>query len=212
MSLKLGTVAPDFKQDSTHGEIAFHEWKGESWCVFFSHPADFTPVCTTELGTVARLKPSFDKRGCKVLALSVDPVESHNGWVKDINETQNVEMNYPIIADADQSVAKAYGMIHPDANEKLTVRSVFFIDGQHKVRATLTYPPATGRNFAEILRVLDGLQLTDSHQVATPANWQDGDDVVIVPSLKDEDELKAKFPKGYKEVKPYLRVTPQPNK
>lgn len=212
MSLKLGTVAPDFKQQSTQGEISFHEWKKDKWTVFFSHPADYTPVCTTELGTVARLKPEFEKRGCLVLALSVDGVESHNGWVKDIDETQSVTMNYPIIADEDSSVATAYGMIHPDANDKLTVRSVFFIDANNKVRATLTYPPATGRNFVEILRVLDGLQLTDSHQVATPANWNDGDDVVIVPSIKDEAELKEKFPKGYTVVKPYLRITPQPNK
>ena len=212
MSLKLGTTAPDFRQKSTHGDIAFHEWKGDAWTVLFSHPADYTPVCTTELGTVARLKPEFEKRGCKVLALSVDGVDSHNGWVKDINETQSVEMNYPIIADEDSSVANAFGMIHPEANEKLTVRSVFFIDGNHKVRATLTYPPATGRNFQEILRVLDGLQLTDSHQVATPAGWNDGDDVVIVPSLKDEAVMKTKFPKGWTEVKPYLRMTPQPNK
>ena len=212
MSLKLGTVAPDFKQQSTQGEISFHAWKKDKWTIFFSHPADYTPVCTTELGTVARLKPEFDKRGCLVLALSVDGVESHNGWVKDIDETQKVTINYPIIADEDSSVAKAYGMIHPDANEKLTVRSVFFIDASNKVRATLTYPPATGRNFAEILRVLDGLQLTDSHQVATPANWNDGDDVVIVPSLTDEAVLKEKFPKGYTVIKPYLRMTPQPNK
>lgn len=212
MSLKLGTTAPDFDQDSTEGAIKFHDWAGDSWVVLFSHPADYTPVCTTELGTVAKLKPEFDKRGCKVIALSVDPVDSHNGWVKDIDETQGVTMNYPIIADADSKVATLYGMIHPDENAKLTVRSVFFIDPNKKVRATLTYPPATGRNFHEILRILDGLQLTDSHSVATPANWTDGDDVVIVPSLKDPEVLKEKFPKGYTEVKPYLRMTPQPNK
>ena len=212
MSLKLGTTAPDFEQDSTEGKIRFHEWAGNDWTILFSHPADYTPVCTTELGTVAKLKPEFDKRGCKVLALSVDPVDSHHGWVKDIEETQATKMNYPIIADADNKVANLYGMIHPDANEKLTVRSVFFIDPDKKVRATLTYPPATGRNFQEILRILDGLQLTDSHSVATPADWKDGDDVVIVPSLKDPAVLKEKFPKGYTEIKPYLRMTPQPNK
>lgn len=212
MSLKLGTTAPDFEQDSTEGKIRFHEWAGDDWVVLFSHPADYTPVCTTELGTVAKLKPEFDKRGCKVLALSVDPLDSHNGWVKDIEETQGTKMNYPIIADSDSKVANLYGMIHPDANEKLTVRSVFFIDPSHKVRATLTYPPATGRNFQEILRILDGLQLTDSHSVATPADWKDGEDVVIVPSLKDPAVLKEKFPKGYTEIKPYLRMTPQPNK
>ena len=212
MSLKLGTVAPDFEQDSTEGRIKLHEWIGNSWLVFFSHPADYTPVCTTELGTVARLKDQFAKRNCKVMALSVDTVESHNGWVKDINDTQGVTMNYPIIADADKSVATKYGMIHPEANANVTVRSVFFIDPSKKIRATLTYPPATGRNFVEILRVLDGLQLTDSHAVATPADWKDGDDVVIVPSITDPAELKAKFPKGYTEVRPYLRMTPQPNR
>ncbi len=212
MSLKLGTEAPNFSQDSTEGTIDFHDWAGDSWVVFFSHPADYTPVCTTELGTVAKLKDDFAKRNTKVLALSVDDVDSHNGWVKDIESTQGVTMNYPIIADADKSVAGAYDMIHPEANEKVTVRSVFFIDPAKKVRATLTYPPATGRNFNEILRVLDGLQLTDSHQVATPANWKDGDDVVIVPSIKDADEIAAKFPKGHTELTPYLRMTPQPNK
>ncbi|MEM9073569.1 MAG: peroxiredoxin [Myxococcota bacterium] len=212
MSLKLGTTAPDFKAETTHGPISFHEWAGDSWVLFFSHPADFTPVCTTELGTVAKLQPEFEKRGAKALAISVDPIDSHKGWVVDIEETQDVKMNYPIVADPESKVAEAYNMIHPEANAKLTVRSVFFIDPNKKVRATLTYPPATGRNFEELLRVLDGLQLTDSHQVATPANWKDGDDVVIVPSIKDEAELKSKFPKGYKVVKPYLRITPQPNK
>lgn len=212
MSLKLGTVAPDFTQKSTEGDISFHEWSAGSWVVFFSHPADYTPVCTTELGTVAKLKDRFAARNCKTLALSVDSVESHNGWIKDIESTQDVKMNYPIIADEDSSVATAYGMIHPEANAKLTVRSVFFLDPDHKVRATLTYPPATGRNFDEILRVLDGLQLTDNHQVATPANWKDGDDVVIVPSIKDPDEIAKKFPKGHKELTPYLRMTPQPNR
>ena len=212
MSLKLGTTAPDFKQKSTEGDISFHEWAGESWVVFFSHPADYTPVCTTELGMVAKLADRFAKRNCKTLALSIDPLDSHMGWLKDIESTQNVKMNYPIIADEDSSVANAYGMIHPEANAKVTVRSVFFIDAAKKVRATLTYPPATGRNFEEILRVLDGLQLTDSHQVATPANWKDGDDVVIVPSIKDPAEIAEKFPKGHTELTPYLRMTPQPNK
>jgi alkyl hydroperoxide reductase subunit AhpC len=212
MSLQLGNVAPDFEQDSNEGRIKFHEWAGKSWVVFFSHPADYTPVCTTELGMVARLKSKFDARNAKVLALSVDSAESHRGWIKDIEETQSVEMNYPIIADVDGSVAKKYDMIHPDADAKVTVRSVFFIDPNKKIRAMITYPPATGRNFEEILRVLDGLQLTDQYSVATPANWKDGDDVVISPSIKDPDVLKQKFPKGYEELKPYLRMTPQPNK
>jgi len=212
MSLKLGTTAPDFKADSTEGPIQFHQWAGDDWVVFFSHPADYTPVCTTELGTAARMKGDFEKRGAKIIAISVDPLDSHKGWVGDIEETQDVKMNYPIVADPDKAVAGAYNMIHEEANAKLTVRSVFFIDPSRKVRATLTYPPATGRNFVEVLRVLDALQLTDSHQVATPANWKDGDDVVIVPSIKDADEIAKKFPKGHTEIKPYLRMTPQPNK
>jgi len=212
MSLKLGTTAPDFKAESTAGPIAFHEWAGNGWVIFFSHPADYTPVCTTELGMAAKLKGEFDKRSTKMLALSVDPLESHKGWVKDIEETQDTKINYPIIADADRQVATAYEMIHPEANAKVTVRSVFFIDPQKKIRATLTYPPATGRNFNELLRVLDALQLTDSHQVATPVNWKDGDDVVIIPSITDPAEIKKKFPKGHRELKPYLRITPQPNK
>lgn len=212
MSLKLGTTAPDFTQKSTEGDISFHQWAGDSWVVFFSHPADFTPVCTTELGMVAKLKPKFDQRNCKVLALSIDPLESHLRWVKDIESTQGVALNYPIIADEDSSVANAYGMIHPEANAKVTVRSVFFIDPAKKVRATLTYPPATGRNFDEILRVLDGLQLTDNYSVATPANWKDGDDVVIVPSITDPEVIAKKFPKGHTTLTPYLRMTPQPNK
>jgi len=212
MSLKLGTVAPDFKAESTMGPISFHEWAGDDWVIFFSHPADYTPVCTTELGMAAKLKDEFAKRNCKTLAVSVDPLDSHNGWVGDIEETQQVKMNYPIIADPDREVATKYNMIHEEANASLTVRSVFFIDPSKKVRATLTYPPATGRNFDELLRVLDALQLTDSHQVATPANWKDGDDVVIVPSIKDPDEIAKKFPKGHKELKPYLRTTPQPNR
>lgn len=212
MSLQLGTIAPDFEQDSSQGRIRFHEWIGNDWVVFFSHPADFTPVCTTELGTVARLEDEFKKRGAKVLAISVDPVDSHLGWIKDIEETQNVKVNYPIIADHDSSVSKLYNMIHPEADPKVTVRSVFFIDPNKKIRATLTYPPATGRNFQEILRVLDGLRLTDDYAVATPADWKDGDDCVIVPSITDPEEMKQKFPKGWTEIKPYLRITPQPNK
>lgn len=212
MGLQLGMTAPDFEQDTSMGRIRFHEWAGDSWVVFFSHPADFTPVCTTELGTVARIKGDFDKRNTKVLALSVDPLDSHLAWIKDIEETQNVKLNYPIVADADQSVAKAYDMIHPEANAKVTVRSVFFIDPAKKIRAQITYPPATGRNFQEILRVIDGLQLTDDHSVATPADWKDGDDVVIVPSLQDKAEIEKRFPKGVKWIKPYLRMTPQPNK
>lgn len=212
MSLKLGTTAPDFEAETTQGPIRFHEWAGDSWVVFFSHPADFTPVCTTELGLVAKLKNRFDKRNAKVLAISVDPLESHHGWIADIEDTQDVKMNYPIVADPEQKVADLYGLIHPEADAKLTVRSVFFIDPSKKVRATITYPPATGRNFDEILRVLDGLQLTDDYQVATPANWKDGDDVVIVPSITDAAEIKQKFPKGHQELRPYLRMTPQPNK
>jgi alkyl hydroperoxide reductase subunit AhpC len=212
MSLRLGTTAPDFSADTTDGPIQFHQWAEGGWVVFFSHPADYTPVCTTELGMVARMKDDFTARGAKVVAISVDSVESHNGWIKDIESTQDVTMNFPIVADPDKTVAGLYNMIHPDANAKVTVRSVFFIDPNHTVRATITYPPATGRNFDEVLRVLDGLQLTDSHQVATPANWQDGQDVVIVPSIKDADELAEKFPKGHRELTPYLRMTPQPNK
>lgn len=212
MSLKLGTTAPDFQAETTEGKIKFHEWAGKDWVIFFSHPADYTPVCTTELGLVAKLKDKFKKRHAKVLAISVDPLDSHMGWIKDIEETQGVKMNYPIVADPDKKVASLYGLIHPEADPKLTVRSVFFIDPNKKVRATITYPPATGRNFEEILRVLDGLQLTDDYQVATPGNWKDGDDVVIVPSLTDPEEIKKKFPKGHKELRPYLRMTPQPNK
>lgn len=211
MALQLGDVVPDFTQASSEGEISFHEWAGDSWVVLFSHPADYTPVCTTELGTVASLKPEFDKRNVKVLALSVDGVESHQGWIKDINETQNTNVNYPIIADEDRKVADLYGMIHPQSLNNLTVRSVFIIDPHKKLRLTITYPASTGRNFDEILRVIDSLQLTDYHQVATPANWQDGGDCVVVPSISTE-EAKAKFPKGVTEVKPYLRMTPQPNK
>jgi len=211
MALQLGDVVPDFTQESSLGPIFFHEWIGDSWAVLFSHPADYTPVCTTELGTVARLKPEFDKRNVKVIALSVDDVPSHQGWIGDINETQNTAVNYPILADGDRKVSDLYGMIHPNSLNNLTVRSVFIIDPQKKLRLTFTYPASTGRNFDEILRVIDSLQLTDYHQVATPANWKDGDDCVVVPSIPTE-EAKAKFPKGVKEIKPYLRMTPQPNK
>ncbi|MBB4658175.1 peroxiredoxin [Parvularcula dongshanensis] len=212
MSLLLGQTVPDFTQDSTQGPISFHDWIGDSWCVLFSHPADFTPVCTTELGAVAALKDEWEKRNVKVIALSVDPVNEHNAWVSDIEETQGTGVWYPMLADQDHKVADLYGMIHPDAAANVTVRSVFVIDPDKKLRLSLTYPPATGRNFREILRAIDSLQLTDSHKVATPADWQDGDDVIIVPSLKDEDEIARRFPKGYKAVRPYLRVTPQPNK
>jgi alkyl hydroperoxide reductase subunit AhpC len=212
MALQLGDTVPNFTQDSSEGKIDFYEWAGDSWVVLFSHPADYTPVCTTELGTVAKLKPEFDKRNVKVIALSVDDAESHKGWIGDINETQSTTVNYPILADSDAKVSDLYGMIHPNANAKVTVRSVFIIDPEKKLRLTLTYPPSTGRNFDEILRVIDSLQLTDDYKVATPADWKDGDDVVIVPTLKDPEELKQRFPKGYEEVKPYLRMTPQPNK
>jgi alkyl hydroperoxide reductase subunit AhpC len=211
MALQLGDVVPDFKQQSSMGEISFHEWAGDSWVILFSHPADYTPVCTTELGEVARLKPEFDKRNVKVLALSVDDADSHKGWINDINETQSCSVNYPILADSDRKVSDLYGMIHPNSLNNLTVRSVFVIDPQKKLRLTLTYPASTGRNFPELLRVIDSLQLTDNHQVATPVNWKEGDDVVVVPSISTE-EAKQKFPKGVTEVKPYLRMTPQPDK
>ena len=212
MTIRLGDIAPDFEQDSTAGRIRFHEWLGHSWGVLFSHPADFTPVCTTELGFTAKLHEQFAERGVKAIALSVDPVDSHLRWIDDINETQQTQVNFPILADADRKVSGLYDLIHPNANDTLTVRSLFIIDPHKKVRLIITYPASTGRNFHEILRVIDSLQLTDSHKVATPANWQDGDDVVIVPSLKDEDEIKQRFPKGYRAVKPYLRLTPQPNR
>jgi alkyl hydroperoxide reductase subunit AhpC len=211
-SLQLGDIAPDFEQESTQGPIQFHQWAGNSWIVLFSHPKDYTPVCTTELGAVARLKPEFDKRNVKAIGLSVDPVVDHKGWTKDIEETQNCQLNFPLLADGDRKVSSLYGMIHPNANETFTVRSVYIIDPNKKVRLMITYPASTGRNFAEILRVIDSLQLTDKHKVATPANWKDGEDVIISPAVKDETELKTLFPKGYKAVKPYLRLTPQPNK
>ncbi|MEL6456843.1 MAG: peroxiredoxin [Cyanobacteria bacterium J06621_15] len=212
MALRLGDTVPNFTQASSEGEIDFYKWAGDSWVVLFSHPADYTPVCTTELGTVAKLKPEFDKRNVKTIALSVDDAESHKGWIGDIEETQSTKLNYPILADDDKKVSDLYDMIHPNANAKVTVRTVFIIDPQKKLRLSLTYPPSTGRNFDEILRVIDSLQLTDNYSVATPADWKDGDDCVIVPTLKDPDVLKEKFPKGYEVIKPYLRMTPQPNK
>jgi len=211
MSIQLGSIAPDFEADTTAGHIKFHEWMGNQWAVLFSHPKDFTPVCTTELGMAAKLKGEFEKRNCKMIAVSVDDVKSHTGWIGDIEDTQKTKMNYPIIGDPERKVANLYGMIHPQANDTLTVRSVFFIDPNKKVRATITYPASTGRNFDELLRVIDSLQLTDKYQVATPVNWKDGDDCVIVPSVSDAD-AKSKFPKGWKALRPYLRLTPQPNK
>jgi alkyl hydroperoxide reductase subunit AhpC len=213
MSLRLGDIAPNFTQNSTEGPINFHEWIGDSWAVLFSHPADFTPVCTTELGIVANLKESeFAKRGVKVIAVSVDPVESHKEWIKDINETQNTGVNYPILGDDDHKVSQLYDMLHPGEGDSSTVRSVFIIDPKKKIRTIITYPKSAGRNFAEILRVIDSIQLTDQYGVATPGNWRQGDDVVIPPTLTDPAVIKEKFPKGYKELKPYLRMTPQPNK
>ncbi|GEM70076.1 peroxidase [Sphingobacterium mizutaii NBRC 14946 = DSM 11724] len=211
MSLRLGDDAPNFQAKTTEGDINFYDYIDGKWAVLYSHPSDYTPVCTTELGRTAKLKSEFDKRNVKVLALSVDSVEDHNGWVKDINETQNTEVNFPIIADEDRHVAQLYDMIHPNASATATVRSVFVIGPDKKVKLTLTYPASTGRNFDEILRVIDSLQLTADYQVATPADWKDGEDVIVVPAIKTED-IPAKFPKGYKEIKPYLRTTPQPNK
>lgn len=211
MSLHLGDVAPNFKAMTTIGEIDFYEFLGNHWGVLFSHPSDYTPVCTTELGRTAALKSEFEKRGVKVLALSVDPVDSHQGWVKDINETQNVNVDFPIIADSDRKVANLYDMIHPNALATATVRSLFIIAPDKTIKLIITYPASTGRNFNEVLRVIDSLQLTANYSVSTPADWQEGDEVVISPAIKVED-LPAKFPKGYREVKPYLRLTPQPNK
>ncbi|HTQ02914.1 MAG TPA: peroxiredoxin [Polyangiaceae bacterium] len=212
MALHLGSIAPDFEQDSTAGKIHFHEFIGNSWAILFSHPKDFTPVCTTELGRAANLKSEFEKRGVKMLAVSVDSVADHKKWIGDIEETQNAKLEYPILADSDRKVAKLYDMIHAEANDTLTVRSVFIIDNNKKIRATITYPASTGRNFNEILRVIDSLQLTDNYKVATPADWKDGDDVVIVPSIQDPAEIAQRFPKGFRALKPYLRLTPQPNK
>jgi alkyl hydroperoxide reductase subunit AhpC len=212
MTLRLGDTAPDFEPDSSIGKIKFHEWIGESWAVLFSHPADYTPVCTTELGLTAKLKSEFDKRNVKAIGLSVDPVEKHAGWIKDIEETQNCSVGFPIIADVDKKVAVLYDMIHPNQSETMTVRSLFIIDPKKKVRLIITYPMSTGRNFDEVLRVIDALQLTDNYTVATPGNWKDGDDVIIPLTIQDEAVLKQKFPKGYKAPRPYLRITPQPNK
>lgn len=209
-TIRLGDLAPDFTALSTEGEISFYEWLGDGWGILFSHPADYTPVCTTELGTVAKYKEEFDKRNVKVVALSVDGLDSHKGWINDINETQNTTVNFPIIADEDRKVSTLYDMIHPNADDKATVRSVFVIGPDKKVKLIITYPASTGRNFDELLRVIDSLQLTAYHKLATPANWQYGEDCVISPSVPDE-EVPALFPKGHKVVKPYLRITPQPN-
>ena len=211
MELRLGDTAPDFTAQTSEGELSFYDWLGDSWGVLFSHPADYTPVCTTELGRTAQLKDEFAKRNTKVLAVSVDDLDSHQGWIKDINETQNTTVNFPLIADPERKVADLYGMIHPNADNTLTVRSVFVIDPNKKIKLMLTYPASTGRNFQEILRVIDSLQLTANHSVATPADWKDGEDVVVSPSIATED-IPAKFPKGHKVVKPYLRTTPQPNR
>ncbi len=211
MTIRLGDIAPNFTAETTEGSLSFHEWLGSSWGVLFSHPADFTPVCTTELGLTSKLKDEFAKRNTKVIALSVDPLTSHKEWVKDINETQNTIVSFPIIADPEKKVANLYDMIHPNASETFTVRSVFIIGPDKKVKLTITYPASTGRNFFEILRVIDSLQLTANYSVATPANWEDGQEVVIAPAVKDED-IASKFPKGYRRVKSYLRLTPQPNR
>ena len=211
-TLRIGDTAPDFTQESSTGTIRFYDWAGDSWVILFSHPADFTPVCTTELGRTAALSGEFAKRGVKPIAVSVDPADKHREWIADIDETQSTTVDFPILADPDRKIAELYDLIHPNASTTATVRTVYWIDPQHKIRATLTYPASTGRNFDELLRVVDSLQLTDSHKVATPANWKDGDDVVIVPSVQDPAELAARFPKGFKAVKPYLRVTPQPNR
>ena len=211
MTLQLGDIAPDFTADTTQGQVRFHEWKGTAWVVLFSHPKDFTPVCTTELGAAARIKPEFDRRGVKLIGLSVDPVSSHVKWEGDIKDVTGQQVNFPMIGDPDRTVALLYGMIHPNASETATVRSVFIIGPDHKVKLTLTYPASTGRNFAEILRVIDSLQLTAKHSVSTPADWQQGEDVIIVPAVSDED-AKARFPKGWVAKKPYLRVTPQPDR
>ena len=210
MSLRLGDIAPNFQAKTTAGDIDFHEYLGNGWGILFSHPADYTPVCTTELGRTAALKDEFAKRNVKVIALSVDSVESHKGWIKDINETQNVEVEFPIIADENKEIAEAYGMMHPNASETATVRSLFIIGPDKKIKLMITYPASTGRNFQEIIRVIDSLQLTANYSVATPADWKEGEDVVVVPAIKTED-IPARFPKGFKEIKPYLRMTPQPN-
>jgi alkyl hydroperoxide reductase subunit AhpC len=209
MSLRLGDTAPDFAAVTTEGPIKFHDWVADGWAILFSHPHDFTPVCTTELGYVARLKPEFDRRRVKAIGLSIDPLDSHLGWAADIKETQGHALNFPIIADPERKVANLYGMIHPSHDEVYTVRTVFVIDPKKKIRLMITYPQTTGRNFDEILRVIDSLQLTDAHRVATPVNWKQGEDVIIVPAVSD-DEARAKFPRGWRALKPYLRLTPQP--
>ncbi len=212
MALHIGSIAPDFTQESTEGTIHFHEWIGNHWCILFSHPKDFTPVCTTELGMTAKLKGEFDKRNVKALGVSVDDVASHKKWIGDIEQTQGCTMNFPILGDADKKVSNLYDMIHPEWNDTLTVRSVFVIDPNKKIRLIITYPASTGRNFQEILRAIESLQLTDKYTVATPVEWKKGDDVIIAPSVTDPNELKQKFPKGYKEIRPYLRMTPDPAK
>jgi alkyl hydroperoxide reductase subunit AhpC len=211
MALRLGDEAPNFTAETTEGRIDFHQWLGTNWGILFSHPRDYTPVCTTELGAVAQMKQEFDRRGVRVLAISVDPLESHKGWIRDINETQHTTMNFPIIADPGRNVATLYDMIHPNADDTFTVRSVFIIGPDKKIKLTLTYPASTGRNFFELLRVIDSLQLTAKHKVATPANWLEGQDCIISPAVKDED-IAANFPKGHRRIKPYLRYTPQPNR
>ena len=210
MALRLGDTAPNFSAETTHGKINFHDWLGDSWGILFSHPKDYTPVCTTELGYMSNIKPEFDKRNVKILAISVDPVDSHKGWVGDINETQNTTVNFPIIADPDRKVSDLYDMIHPNADDTLTVRSVFVIGADKKIKLTITYPASTGRNFDEVLRVVDSLQLTSDYQVATPVNWKHGEDCIVVQSIPTED-IPEKFPKGYREITAYLRYTPQPN-
>ncbi|PSQ91440.1 MAG: peroxiredoxin [Proteobacteria bacterium SW_6_67_9] len=212
MGLRIGDTAPDFTQDSSEGKINFYEWAGDNWVVLFSHPADFTPICTTELGATSKLKEDFAKRNAKVVAVSVDPVESHKGWIDDINDTQSTTVNFPLLADQDRTVSELYDMIHPNEDDASTVRSVFIIDPNKKIRTMITYPKSTGRNFNEVLRVLDSLQLTDNYSVATPADWENGDDVVILPSIKDASVIAEKFPKGHEELRPYLRMTPQPNR
>ena len=212
MALLLGDTAPDFEADTTEGRINFHEWAGDDWVVFFSHPADFTPVCTTEVGYTANLKDKLAARNAKAIVISVDSLEDHKAWIKDIEETQNATVDFPMIADPEKKVATLYNMIHPNANAKVTVRAVYIIDPDKKIRASIVYPPSAGRNFDEILRVIDSMQLTDNYKVATPVNWEDGDDVIIVPSVTDPEEIKKLFPKVHTEIKPYLRITPQPNK
>ncbi|MEM8616883.1 MAG: peroxiredoxin [Pseudomonadota bacterium] len=212
MGLLLGDTAPDFEADTTEGRIRFHDWMGDGWTVFFSHPADFTPVCTTELGYTAKLKDALAARHAKAIVISVDTVEQHKAWIDDIEDTQGAKVDFPIIADPDKSVATLYNMIHPNSDPKVTVRAVYVIDPNKKIRASIIYPPSAGRNFDEILRLIDSLQLTDNYKVATPVNWQDGEDVIIVPSITDADEIARLFPKGHKEIRPYLRTTPQPNK